>query len=84
MIDIKSRNRAIKTLLETAYGKGKVRVTGKKGTSYGWVSVAIDEGASPTNNLSNVIQRLLDGGIELGTYEGIFGPAYEIHVRFAD
>ncbi len=36
------RNRAIKATLEQAFGRGKVRVRGSRGTGYGWVSVDID------------------------------------------
>lgn len=36
------RNRAIKKTLEQAFGRGKVRVRGSRGTGYGWVSVHID------------------------------------------
>ena len=35
------RNRAIKTLLEKHYGKGRVWVRGSRGTAYGWVHVYI-------------------------------------------
>jgi hypothetical protein len=36
------RNRAIKTTLEAAFGKGKVRVHGSRGTAYGYVTAHID------------------------------------------
>ena len=36
------RNRAIKRVLETAFGKGRVRVRGARGTAYGWLTVSID------------------------------------------
>lgn len=39
---IAERNRAIKRALERAFGRGKVRVRGSRGTAYGWVSVHID------------------------------------------
>ena len=35
------RNRALKKVLEQAFGRGKVRVQGSRGTAYGWVSVRI-------------------------------------------
>jgi hypothetical protein len=38
------RNHAIKTLLETTYGKGNVWVRGSRGTASGWVSVYVDVG----------------------------------------
>ena len=39
---IAERNRAIKRALETAFGRGKVRVRGSRGTAYGWLTVSID------------------------------------------
>jgi len=36
------RNRAIKRTLESAFGRGKVRVRGSRGTAYGYVDVQID------------------------------------------
>lgn len=42
------RNRAIKKTLEQAFGRGKVRVRGDRGTAYGWVHVNIDW--TPLNN----------------------------------
>lgn len=41
MIDIATRNRQLKKVLEAHYGRGQVRVTGGKGTSYGWVHVRV-------------------------------------------
>lgn len=42
------RNRAIKATLEQAFGRGKVKVRGSRGTAYGWVSVYVDW--SPLDN----------------------------------
>jgi len=36
------RNRAIKTTLEAAFGKGKVSVRGSRGTAYGYVTAYVD------------------------------------------
>jgi len=36
------RNRAIKRTLESAFGRGKIRVRGARGTAYGYVDVDID------------------------------------------
>lgn len=41
-MDTATRNRSIKKTLELAFGRGKVRVRGDRGTAYGWVSVNID------------------------------------------
>lgn len=37
-----ARNRAIKTTLESAFGKGKVSVRGSRGTAYGYVTAYIN------------------------------------------
>ena len=42
MTDIAARNRQIKKTLEQAFGRGKVRVRGSRGTGYGYVSVHVD------------------------------------------
>ncbi|MDE2103948.1 MAG: hypothetical protein KGL39_42320 [Patescibacteria group bacterium] len=42
MTDPATRNRMIKKTLELAFGRGKVRVRGSRGTSYGYVTVNID------------------------------------------
>jgi hypothetical protein len=42
MTDIAARNRQIKKTLEMAFGRGKVRVSGSRGTGYGYVHVQID------------------------------------------
>lgn len=42
MTEIAIRNRQIKKVLEQAFGRGKVRVKGSRGTAYGWVHVHID------------------------------------------
>lgn len=36
------RNRAIKSTLESVFGRGKVTVRGSRGTAYGYVNVCID------------------------------------------
>lgn len=36
------RNRAIKSTLESVFGRGKVTVRGSRGTAYGYVDVRID------------------------------------------
>jgi hypothetical protein len=84
MIDMKARNREIKTLLERDYGKGQVSVTGNRGTAYGWVDVYIKRPAPCENGRAETIRQILAAGIELGRYEGAFGQHYEIHVRFAE
>ena len=42
MTRIAERNRAIKRVQESAFGKGKVRVRGARGTAYGCVDVDVD------------------------------------------
>ena len=36
------RNRAIKSTLEKAFGRGKIRVRGSRGTAYGYVHASVD------------------------------------------
>ena len=67
-----ARNRQIKKTLEQAFGRGKVRVRGSRGTAYGWVSVHITY--SPRNireqqELRTQVMALLNTAkIEIGTY----------------
>ncbi len=80
------RNRAIKDLLESRYGKGNVKVTGNRGTAYGWVDVEIKapwpEGYH-SNASATVTKMLLDAGIHIGRYDSAdYGSGYEIHVSF--
>ena len=66
------RNRALKKVLEQAFGRGKVSVRGSRGTAYGWVSVNID--FAPRNWRESeelrgkVMQLIAAAGIEIGTY----------------
>lgn len=68
------RNRAIKKTLETAFGKGKVRVRGDRGTAYGWVNVSIDWtplDAEQSGEMRRLVQQLIaksDAGKQIGTY----------------
>ena len=66
------RNRALKKVLEQAFGRGKVRVRGSRGTAHGWVSVRI---AFAPRNLresqelrSQVMALIAAAKIEIGTY----------------
>ena len=78
------RNRAIKTLLEDEYGKGNVKVTGDRGTAYGWVNVRINAPGPKGEAEKNGIERkILKAGIKLGHYDsGDYGSGYELSVRF--
>lgn len=40
-MDIKARNKQIKTILSKEFGGKNVSVTGGKGTAYGWVGITI-------------------------------------------
>ena len=66
------RNRAIKNVLESHYGKGKVWVRGSRGTAYGWVSVYIDHqiepGAYGSDERAKACKLISDANIEIGTY----------------
>lgn len=67
---IAERNRAIKKTLETAFGRGKVRVRGSRGTAHGWVSVDIDWtplDADKGQEMRNLCKQLLrKANIDLG------------------
>jgi hypothetical protein len=66
------RNRNLKKVLEQAFGKGKVSVTGSRGTAYGWVKAHIHY--SPRNQreaqeLRSHVHALIKAAkIEIGTY----------------
>lgn len=66
------RNRQIKKVLEQAFGRGQVRVTGSRGTACGWVRVNI--AYSPRNQresseLRTQVYALIKAAkIEIGTY----------------
>ncbi|HJU16779.1 MAG TPA: hypothetical protein VJ770_09950 [Stellaceae bacterium] len=85
--EIAQRNAAIKRLLEAHYGKGKVRVTGERGTAYGWVDVRIatpcPEGQRPSEAHSDIVRMILDAGIKLYSYDSAdYGSGYKISVSF--
>jgi hypothetical protein len=87
------RNRALKKVLEQAFGRGKVRVRGSRGTAYGWVSVKI---AFAPRNLresqelrSKVMALIAAAKIEIGTYGyddpgSDYGFGKTINVTFED
>ena len=71
-MNIADRNRALKKILEQAFGRGKIRVRGSRGTAYGWVRVHI--GYAPRNSRESQelrlhVQQLIKAAkIEIGTY----------------
>jgi hypothetical protein len=77
--EVAQRNAAIKRLLETRYGKGKVRITRERGTAYGWVDVPIAapcrEGKRPSEAHSDVVRMILDAGIKLSLRSRLFPAA---------
>lgn len=86
------RNRALKKLLETAFGRGKVRVRGARGTAFGWVTCKIayaPRNWSEAKALEALIMRLVaTAGIKIGTFgtPGDMGCDYgwgsKIHINF--
>ena len=81
-----TRNASIKRALEAHYGKGKVRVTGGKGTAYGWVQVhlAMPRPALYAEERSLVLRLITEAGITLGHYDsGDYGSGYELSIDFA-
>ena len=87
------RNRALKKVVEKAFGRGKVRVKGSRGTAHGWVSVKIAH--HPRNNReAQELRSLVNGliaaaGIEIGTYGyddpgSDYGFGNTINISFED
>ena len=86
--EVAQRNAAIKKLLEAQYGKGKVSVTGDRGTAYGWVRVRINAphpaDKRPSEAHDEVVQLILNAGIKLYRYDSAdYGSGYEISVTFS-
>lgn len=76
MITVPERNRAIKKLLETTYGKGCVSVTAGNGSAYRWVEIkfkttpeALKPFCGKFHPIHHAIETLITGaGIELSHY----------------
>jgi hypothetical protein len=68
--EIAQRNRAIKKTLEQAFGRGKVRVRGSRGTGYGYVNVYINQEPrdwQQARELDSLCRQLLRAaGVDLG------------------
>ena len=86
-----TRNRLIKKVLTEAFGKGKVRVRGSRGTAYGWVTVDIDYAPrthEEARELTAKVWQLFDAAkIEIGTYGyddpgSDYGFGRTIHINF--
>lgn len=92
-MQIAERNRAIKRTLETAFGRGKVRVRGSRGTAYGWLTVSIDwtpRDIDQSREMQSLVWDLLTAAkldTEIGTYGyddpgSDYGYGREIHIDF--
>lgn len=90
---IAERNRAIKRVLENAFGRGKVSVRGSRGTAYGWVDVKIDwtpRDIDQSREMQTHVWALLTAAKldqEIGTYGyndpgSDYGCGREIHISF--
>lgn len=86
-MEIAARNRAIKKVVEEAFGRGKVTVRGHRGTSYGWVTINIDY--APRNNeewreLDSKVRALIRAaGIPTSKFYSDEGATYAcMHVNF--
>jgi hypothetical protein len=85
-----ARNRAIKNVLEKAFGPGKIWVRGGKGTSYGWVYLYVDVEVSSVKwrELRTEIMNLLKAAkIDIDTYGyddpgSDYGYGSKIHINF--
>ena len=86
------RNRAIKKVLEKAFGRGKITVRGSRGTAYGWVSVHIACAPKDRQHLDQLTAKVWElfgaAKIEIGTFgtPGDMGCDYgwgsKIHLDF--
>jgi hypothetical protein len=85
------RNRALKTLLEQAFGKGKVSVKGHRGTAAGWATVKIAH--APRNQreaqeLRAQVWKLIGAGkVKIPTYGyddpgSDYGHGNCLHIHF--
>ena len=90
---IAERNRAIKRTLETAFGKGRVRVRGSRGTAYGWLTCSIDfapRDIEQKRELDALVWELLGAAkldSEIGSYGyadagSDYGNGRTIHITF--
>ena len=92
-MSIADRNRKLKKILSLAYGSGKVRVHGSRGTAYGWVSVKIDYTPISVEDrrkeTTRVWKLINDNEISIGTYGyddpgSDYGYGRTIHIDFND
>lgn len=93
-MEVAKRNRALKKLLEQAFGRGKVRVRGSRGTAYDWVTCDIayaPETWDKAKELEGRVMQLIRAAkIHIGTFGtpgdmgGDYGWGFKIHVNFED
>lgn len=92
-MQIAERNRAIKRVLETAFGRGRVRVRGSRGTAHGWVHVEIDwtpRDTEQSREMTALVWDLLTAAgldAEIGSYGyddpgSDYGHGREIQIGF--
>lgn len=90
---VAERNRSIKRTLESAFGKGKVRVRGSRGTAYGWINCHIDwspRDIEQTAEMRSLVWDLLAAAgleSEIGSYGyndpgSDYGYGRTIHIDF--
>ena len=86
-----ARNRQIKKVLQMAFGQGRVRVRGSRGTAYGWVTIQIDYSPRSYDEASTlrrkVSQLLRAADCSVGTYGyddpgSDYGYGERMHVNF--
>jgi hypothetical protein len=79
------RNAALKRLLEEKHGKGKVRVTGDRGTATGWIRVKFlfprPKGVSYGTAQHEIVELAKAHGLRIYSYDsGDYGSGYELAV----
>ena len=81
------RNAMLKKALEAKYGRGRVSVTGGKGTAYGWTEVrfkfAQPKGITWGNTQHEIVALAKAAGVKIGTYDsGDYGAGYQLSLSW--
>ncbi len=91
LLSIADRNRHIKSVLQQAFGKGKVRVRGHRGTSYGWVTISIEYAPKHSEEQRElrikISQLLKTAACDVGTFGyddpgSDYGYGEQMHINF--
>ncbi len=73
---VPERNRKVKKLLETTYGKGTVRVSAGNGTAYHWMDITFlsrpqaFDGLGYGEQIGALVKLIEDAGLHVARYTG--------------